>query len=64
MSGTSDVRAVAQVAQLATSTCATNFVLPIEAQFAQLALKIIYKASCAKCATNWQNEVSGTSGYR
>ena len=61
MSGTSDVCAVAQVAQLATTTCATNFILPIVslAPFVQIVpltgkTKLVAQvvvASCATCAT-------------
>ena len=55
----SDVCVVAQVAQLETTTCATNFVLPVSGTICTTSAK-----DCANCATNWQNEVSGTSGCR
>ena len=48
MSGTSDVCAVAQVAQLATTTCATNFVLSVSGTICKTSAKdIIYIISPA-----------------
>ena len=61
MSGTSDVCAVAQVAQLATTTCATNFVLPVSGKIKLVAQVVV--ATCATCTTAQTSLVPNTYSY-